>query len=136
MVLTPTYHVFNMYKVHMDATRLATSVASENYAHKDEKIPQVSVSASKDAEGRINISLCNLDHSSAADVELDLRGLAGLKLRVSGTELTASVKDAHNTFEQPDMVAPAAFQAFTVDGSAITAKLSPMSVTVLQVVAE
>ncbi|MGG1633143.1 alpha-N-arabinofuranosidase [Paenibacillus sp. FSL K6-3182] len=136
MVLTPTYHVFDMYKVHQDATLLTTSIDSQDYAHNDQKIPQVSVSASKDASGRIHVSLCNLDNQSEADVEIDLRGLAGAGLKVSGTELTASVKDAHNNFENPEAVAPTAFQAFTVNGSKISAKLSPMSVTVLELISE
>lgn len=136
MVLTPTYHVFDMYKVHQDATLLSTSITSEDYAHADQKIPQVSVSASKDEEGRIHVSLCNLDNQSGADVEIDLRGLADQALRVTGTELTASIKDAHNTFEQPNAVAPTAYHAFTVEGTIISAKLSPMSVTVLELISE
>lgn len=135
MVLTPTYHVFDMYKVHQDATALTTSIDGNEYKRGGQAIPQVSVSASKDAEGRIHVSLCNLDNENAADVDIDLRGLAAAALKVTGTELTASVKDAHNTFEQPEAVAPAAYQAFTVEGSAIRAKLSPMSVTVLEVIA-
>jgi alpha-N-arabinofuranosidase len=136
MVLTPTYHVFDMYKVHQDATSLAATVDSAPYTRGGESIPQVSVSASKDAAGRIHISLCNLDSDSAADIEIDIRGLAAQGLQVTGTELTAGVKDAHNTFEQPGAVAPTAYDAFSVEGTSIKAKLSPMSVTVLALSAE
>ncbi|MOA56419.1 Intracellular exo-alpha-L-arabinofuranosidase 2 [compost metagenome] len=57
-------------------------------------------------------------------------------MKVKGTELTASIKDAHNTFDNPDHVAPKAYQAFSVDGTTVKAKLSPMSVTVLELVSE
>jgi len=136
MVVTPTYHVFDMYKVHQDASLLQTAVTSEEYTRDNASIPQVSVSASKDAEGRIHISLVNLDNAGSAEVEIDLRGLTGSNVAISGTELTASIKDAHNTFEQPDAVAPKAFNSFALEGTKITAKLSPMSVTQLQVIAE
>ncbi len=131
MVLTPTYHVFDMYKVHQDATGLKTTVESQPYTRDGQSIPQVSVSASKDAAGSIHISLCNLDSDAAAEVEIDIRGLAASGLKVEGTELTAAIQDAHNTFNNPDSVAPNVYRAFSVEGSSIKAKLSPMSVTVL-----
>ncbi|MBD2867464.1 alpha-N-arabinofuranosidase [Paenibacillus arenilitoris] len=132
MVLTPTYHVFDMYKVHQDATQLKAEFESEPYVRGGQSIPQVSVSASKDAEGRIHVSLCNLDNANGAEVAIDLRGLAASGLTVTGTELTASAKDAHNTFEQPDAVSPKPFREFAVNGTSVSAKLSPMSVTVLE----
>ncbi|WP_306766703.1 alpha-L-arabinofuranosidase C-terminal domain-containing protein, partial [Staphylococcus hominis] len=46
MILTPTYHVFDMYKVHQDAERLATHHSGADYEMNGEKIPQVSVTAS------------------------------------------------------------------------------------------
>jgi len=136
MVLTPTYHVFDMFKVHQDASLLHSSVTSAAYTRDEHSISQLSVSASKDAQGRIHISLCNLDNAAEAEVDIDLRGLDGAELVISGTELTASEKDAHNTFEQPDQVAPAAFHAFRMEDGKLKAKLSPMSVTVLEVIAQ
>lgn len=136
MITTPTYHVFDMYKVHQDASLLHTAVVSDDYVRGDASIPQVSVSASKDAEGRIHISLCNLDNVNGTEVEIDLRGLEGQQLAITGTELTASVNDAHNTFEQPNAVAPAAFHSFTVEGTKVKVNLSSMSVTQLQVIVQ
>ncbi|MDQ6421788.1 alpha-N-arabinofuranosidase [Paenibacillus sp. LHD-117] len=134
MLLTPTYHVFDMYKVHQDAERLELRLVSEErYSFGGESIAKLSASASKDAEGRIHISLCNVDPSNAAELSIDLRGLAGGGIRVSGTELTANAMDAHNTFEQPDRVKPAPFSEFAVEGTSLRVKLSPMSVTVLRI---
>ncbi|QYR23233.1 alpha-N-arabinofuranosidase [Paenibacillus sp. sptzw28] len=135
MILTPTYHVFDMYKVHQDAELLSTDWVVADYEHDGNRIPQVSVSASKDSEGRIHISLCNLSHESGADVQIDLRGLAGQKTTVTGTELSSQATNAHNTFERPDAVSPSEFKAFSLEGSSIRAQLSPMSVTVLEVIA-
>src|SRR5262249_3960253 len=48
MVLTPTYHVFEMYTVHHDAKLLPTELQSADCQSSTDKIPQVNVSASRD----------------------------------------------------------------------------------------
>ncbi|MDR6884848.1 alpha-N-arabinofuranosidase [Bacillus sp. 3255] len=136
MVLTPTYHVFDMYKVHQDAELLDIHSSIAELGSGKEAIPQISVSASRDAEGRIHISLCNLDHEAGAHVALELRGLTGSIASITGTTLTSDVIDGHNTFEETDRVAPVAFTAFTLNGEQLSVELPPMSVTVLELRAE
>ncbi|MBD0378953.1 alpha-N-arabinofuranosidase [Paenibacillus sedimenti] len=134
MLLTPTYHVFDMYKVHHDATLLNTHLVSDYYEHDGRKMPQTSVSASKDEQGRIHVSLCNLDPAAGSDVRIELRGIAGASgLKINGTELTASAIDGHNTFDQPEAVKPQAFHSYSLEGNEIRVQLSPRSVTVLEV---
>ena len=53
MVLTPTYHVFDMYKVHQNATLLPLTLESDNYAYGDATLPAISATASRDGNGRI-----------------------------------------------------------------------------------
>jgi alpha-N-arabinofuranosidase len=89
MILTPTYHVFEMFKVHQDAQLLAVDSLLNEYKYKDEKLPQVSVSASKNAEGKVHISLCNIDNKKDAELELDIRGLGLSSANVSGRILSA-----------------------------------------------
>lgn len=132
MLLTPTYHVFDMYKVHQDAFLLDTHLEASDYVKDGQVLPQVSVSASKDEQGVLHISLCNLDHEHSANLDLNLRGLNG-SIRVSGSELTAGQMNEHNTFDDPARIEPKAFSGFTVAGHQIKASLSPMSVTVLEV---
>lgn len=132
MLLTPTYHVFEMYKVHQDAERLDTHYSGGAYEMDGESIPHVSVSASRTEDGKINVSLCNLSHASKAEVSVALRGLKGSLSKVSGRQLTAGAPDAHNTFEAADNVKPAAFTDFEVEDQTLRAKLAPMSVTVLE----
>ncbi len=132
MVLTPTYHVFDMYKVHQDATRLAADVDCPKYALGEANIPQVSVSASKDAAGRLHISLCNLDPGAPASVTCTLKG-AEVKT-VKGTVLTAPAMNAHNTFENPDAVKPAGFDDVRLkDASTLQLTLPSKSVVVLEI---
>ncbi|NQX48192.1 alpha-N-arabinofuranosidase [Paenibacillus tritici] len=133
MLLTPTYHVFNMYKVHQDAELLELTVDSPVYSYEGVEIPEVSASASVTAEGVIHVSLCNLNHAAPAVLPLELRGLAGQSATVSGTTLAGASIDAHNTFEQPEAVKPQAFNAFKLEGDTLTVELPPMSVTVLAI---
>jgi alpha-N-arabinofuranosidase len=133
MIVTPTYHVFEMFKVHHDAEYLdVTMLDGSKYEHQGESLPQVSVSASKAADGKIHISLCNLDSRASADVDLQLRGLSRSAV-VSGRILTASHRQAHNTFEQPDAVQPAIYEGAVLDAQSLTATLPPMSVVVLAI---
>jgi alpha-L-arabinofuranosidase len=132
MLVTPTYHVFEMYKVHQDATRLDLALESEDYVFGDQTVKKLNVSASKDAEGRIHVTICNLDHAEGAKVELDLRGLSTLS-GVNGRVLTADTIQAHNTFEQPDTVKPVAFSGFKTEGTRLVAELPSKSVVSLTI---
>ena len=131
MVLTPTYHVFDMYKAHHDATLLPVELQSGDYKFGDDRIPALSVSASRDKQGRIHISLCNLDPRAGAKVVCELRGLEPKK--VSGQVLTAAEMNAHNTFENPEQLKPASFDDAHLHNSTLTVTLPAKSVVVLKV---
>ncbi|SMB97733.1 alpha-N-arabinofuranosidase [Deinococcus hopiensis] len=133
MILTPTYHVFNMYKVHQDALLVDTHALPVGIQNEDRPHPSLSVSTSKDAQGLLHISLCNADLLSENEVTLDLRGLAAPGVLVTGTVMNSEIRDAHNTFEAPGVVMPSEFKAFAVEGTIIRVTLPRMSVTVLEV---
>jgi alpha-N-arabinofuranosidase len=127
LVLTPTYHVFDMYKVHQDATRLELELSSEPYRFGDAVIPKLSASASRDGEGRINLTVCNLDHADGATLEVELRGVGAVK-SVSGLVLTAENMQAHNTFDEPEAVKPVPFGGAKAEGGKLRADLPAKSV--------
>src|SRR5690606_19219299 len=104
MILTPTYHVFEMYKVHQDAEKVSLDINSEAFKEEDKEMPQVTSSASKMDDGTLNITLCNVDRTNAADLAVDLRGID--VNQITGRVLTANEMDAHNTFDNPDNVKP------------------------------
>ncbi|GIO30454.1 MULTISPECIES: alpha-N-arabinofuranosidase [Paenibacillus] len=132
MVLTPTYHVFDMYKVHQDAELLDLNLSSGTYSAFGREIPEVSASASRDANGRIHISLCNLNHASSSSVSIDLRGLGTSAPAITGSTLTSDNLDAHNTFDQPERIAPQPFHAYKLEGSRLELELPSKSVTVIE----
>ena len=130
MLLTPTYHVMEMYNVHQDAVRLPLTVRSEAYALNGQTLPAVSASASRDKGGAVHISLVNIDAHKPQAVSLDLGSLpAG---SVSGRILQAESLQAHNTFAQPQKIKPVAFNGARLEGNTLTVTLPPFSVVVLQ----
>jgi alpha-L-arabinofuranosidase len=130
MILTPTYHVFDFYKVHQDAVLLPMSFDSGSYEFGGESIPAVTASASRDAQGRIHITLANLDPNRARTIQAAVRGQN--VSRVSGRILTADDMRAHNTFERPNTVQPAQFTGARLSGGNLTIQLPAKSVVVLE----
>jgi alpha-L-arabinofuranosidase len=131
MVLTPTYHAFKMYKVHQDSELLELDIKSPEYTLGDESLPQVTATASVDAEGKIHISLCSLNPNEAAEVECELRGSG--KTSVTGTILTADTMNAHNTFEDPERVTIKDFNSAVIIDGKLKVKLPAMSIVTLEV---
>jgi alpha-N-arabinofuranosidase len=129
MALTPTYHVFDMYQVHQDATFLPVDLETDYDMQGGETIPVVSASASKDAEGRVHVSLVNLDPSAAAAVKASIQGEGFTS--VAGRILTADALDAHNTVDAPNRVQPTNFTGATLQDSSLEVQLPPHSVVVL-----
>lgn len=131
MILTPTYHVFDMYKVHQDATLLPLTLDQGTYAFEGESIPALSASASKDNTGTIHLTLVNLDPHQERTIEATLHGQA--VSQVTGRLLTAPAMNTHNTFDQPENVQPVDFTGATLQGDRLTIQLPPKSIVALEI---
>src|SRR5690606_1401586 len=55
MTLTPTYHVFHMYRPFQGATHLPAEIETPQYVVGDVTVPSVSVSAARGEDGRIQM---------------------------------------------------------------------------------
>ena len=130
MILTPTYHVMKMYSIHQDAKLIPVSFNSPLYTYNGETLPAVSVSASKDKNGLVHISLVNVDSKNKNKVEIDLSGI-GIK-NVSGTILTSSKLQDHNSFDVPNKIVPVAFKGFENKKGKLEIVIPPFSVLVLE----
>ena len=131
MTVTPSYWVFEMFVPHHDATLLPSELKSADYTFNSQKIPAVSVSASRDKSGKIHVTLCNLNPNQSAEVAVDLQGAKAQK--ISGQVLTAPEMNAHNTFENPDAIKPADLSAFKTTDAGFTVTLPSKSVVALEV---
>jgi alpha-N-arabinofuranosidase len=130
MVLTPTYWVFYLYKVHQDATLLPISFTSNQYRQGDRAIDAVSVSASKDADGKIHITLVNADPNNEQRISTQLVG-ASVK-NISGQMLTADKINDYNSIDQPSKVSVKEFKGASLSGSNLSVVLPSKSVVMLE----
>ncbi len=131
MMLTPTYHIYDMYKVHHDATMLPLSFESPAYNFGDDSLLAVSISASKDRDGIIHLSLVNIDPENSLPLSIDLRGSD--EKRVKGTILTSERMNSYNTFENSREVMPAEFKDAKVQKGRVELTLPARSVVVLEI---
>jgi alpha-N-arabinofuranosidase len=131
MLLTPTYHVFDLYQVHQDAQLLPLQFASPDYVLGGEKIPALNASASKDKNGVVHISLVNLDATHALKLETALPGVSWKT--VTGRVLTSAKVNDYNSFDKPNNVKLAAFAGAKKHGDKLAVELPPRSVVVLEV---
>jgi alpha-N-arabinofuranosidase len=130
IVLTPTYYVFRMYKVHQGATRIPIELSAPKYTLGETAIPALSASASRDSAGRLHLSVVNLDPNRSANITASLTG-AQLG-SVAGEILTAPAMNAMNTFDNPHTVQPAPFSGFRMAGSQLTLDVPAKSVVALE----
>lgn len=130
MLLTPTYHVMEMYNVHQDALLLPVSITSGDYVFGTEKLPAVSASASKDKNGVTHLSLVNIDAKHTQEISIEAFG-AKYKT-VTGRILSSAKLQDHNTFEDPEKIKPAAFKGASLKNDVLNVKLPPFSVVVLE----
>ncbi|HVV29020.1 MAG TPA: alpha-L-arabinofuranosidase C-terminal domain-containing protein [Rhizomicrobium sp.] len=126
MLLTPTYHVFDMYQPFMGAVPYPATVSGPDYSFAGHSMAMVDVSAARGKDGKLYLALVNTDPHRSAHVVTNLTGTA------RGRILTGAAMDAHNTFDAPDAIHPAAFSG-TKDGGKLAVDLPAKSVAVIAV---
>ena len=131
MLLTPTYHIFKMYKVHQDATYLPIDLTCEKISVRDNRtVPMVSATASKNKDGVIHISLSNVDADEAQEITINLGDTKAKK--AVGEILTASKLTDYNSFEKPNIVKPAPFKEVKINKGTMKVKLPAKSIVTLE----
>lgn len=123
MIKTPTYHVFSLYKNHMDATKI------DSWGDTKET---TSYTATK-KDGVMTLSFCNYAIDESDEVTLDL----GFNIQdVHAEVLVGETMDAHNTFEEPERVNVEVFSGYEIAGESLKITLPPKSVVSIYVKAE
>lgn len=145
MILTPTYHVFDMYKVHQDAVMLPLEVTSPLYSRGDDAIVRISdkvrkagelqaisATASKDKSGAVHVTFVNVDPANDIDINCSLRGMASGSVK-SGQILTAKNLREHNTFEKPANVQLADFKGAKYKNGDLSLKVPAGSLVTIKI---
>lgn len=130
MVLTPTYHVFRMYNVHQDAVYIPVEVPEIRATDGNGRpYPLLDATASKAADGALNITLTNT--SLTEDAEMTICLDTAVKGKVHGEILTSADIQDHNDFDNPDIVRPMQFKDFKVRNGKLTVTLPSKSIVSL-----
>lgn len=118
MVLTPTYHIFKMYKDHQENTLVGSFLTTKELTseiNNKKSYPQLTESASIDENGVVYSTITNCSASEAVEIKCQVAD-------TSVTEITAEILtgDIHdkNDFENGERVTVKAFNDFemTADG--------------------
>jgi alpha-N-arabinofuranosidase len=130
MLLTPTYHVFDLYKVHQDAKLIPLEFTSPDYISGDQKIPAVNASASVDAKSVVHITLVNLDPAKAININSAISGTkwSGVK----GQIITSPKFNDYNSFDVPNKIVAKAFNGAKKSGDKLSVTLPALSVVMLE----
>ena len=130
MIVTPTYHVFDLYQGHQGAKLLPTQVSAPDYLSGDVRVPAISVSSSRADSGVITVSVVNLNPKRAARIELDIHG--SKVAQASGRVIAATTLDAHPDFEKPDPLGPAKLAGISLRDARVYLTAPSASVVVVE----
>ena len=145
MVLTPTYHVFEMYTPFMEATYLPIDLESEvmavSKAYFKEKAdakdagyrpcPMLSASAAKTQDGSIVLAVTNVSLDKDQTIDFNFAGYNANQ--VSGRILTSKNVADFNDFQHPDVVAPKGYNEAQLKKGVLTVKVPAKSIIVLNI---
>ena len=131
IILTPTYHTFDLYKPHKDATLLPFYLESPEYQFDGDSQSAISVSASISDEGTINISMVNIDPDNSISLQCKLVDVESQS--IVGKILTSQNINDYNSFENRNVVSISEYKDFKVSKGDIDVNLPPKSVIMLHV---
>lgn len=113
MLLTPTYHVFHMYKPFQDAQQLPLSLkGNKKVGPSKYKIPKISASAARTKDNQTVLAIANVDLSKPQKIKLK-----GQWRSAKGRILSAEKMDAHNSFASPSAVEPKPYSGLIEEDS-------------------
>ncbi|MDE7043581.1 MAG: alpha-N-arabinofuranosidase, partial [Acetatifactor sp.] len=118
-------------KGHQDAELLESAFAGEQIIGTEEnKVPSLQESVSLQKDGSILATLANLSVTESYPVEILLAETKPEQVKAS---ILTGEMHAHNTFEEPDTVKEAAFEAVTVTQRGVSFTIPPCSVVSLEI---
>ncbi|MBP5733791.1 MAG: alpha-N-arabinofuranosidase, partial [Lachnospiraceae bacterium] len=131
MVKTPTWHVFNLYKVHQDNDLVeSTLIGNEDVGIGNLKAQKMTESVSMDAKGKLYITMTNMSLDAPEAMEVTF---GSSKVKSVKAQIVTGKMDAHNTFRTPNKVQGTEFEGVTVTKEGLSFELPARSVVLLEV---
>ena len=132
MLLTPTYHVFHMYKHHQDAELVESWLegAGKIGLKEQEMVPDVQESVSVDKDGVLTITLNNLSPEEDRQMEVVLTKKEPSRIEA---KIVRGRMQSYNTFEEPEQVREEAFTQIQVTDRGLSFTMPACSVMMIRV---
>ena len=124
MLLTPTYHIFKMFKSHAENTLLGSYITSD-YLEDNKKTPILTESASIDEDGTIISTISNISLTDKAEIKCQIADFAVSEVKA---EIVSGNARDYNTFENKEVVKTVEFTDFTLTNDGFIANVPPCSV--------
>lgn len=125
MLLTPTYHVFDLYKAHQGGTLIDSFIETETIGNEKSAVPNLHESVSMNSKGNITATVCNLSVTDDYDIELSIfdKGVKSAKATILHNKMNAC-----NTFENPANVCTEEFTDIVMKDGKLRFKIPACSV--------
>ncbi|MDE1191762.1 MAG: alpha-L-arabinofuranosidase C-terminal domain-containing protein [Arachidicoccus sp.] len=129
MLLTPTYYVFDLYKVHQDAKLIPLQFSAPEYKSGNDSIAAINASASLDSTGTINITFVNLDatHDITVSTNIDGKSYNSIKGQILSSDKLADIND----FTDKNKVITKSFVVSKKQGNQLNVTLPKHSIVLL-----
>jgi alpha-N-arabinofuranosidase len=133
-ILTPSFHVFEMYASHQGAQAVRTEVVAPrvSYSRNDKPADFHGLAGSASLNNKqLTLTVVNPDLTNARETEIVVGGARAASFR--SRVLSASDVHTHNSFENPRALEPKDGPENAVAGGTLVFRFEPASVTRLQI---
>ena len=100
LVKTPTFYVFKMFLPHhrANAKWAPNTLTSENITGNSQTFPVLSAGSTVDDQGRINISLANVDLVNTRTIKVTVNSAKSAYAVTTAQVITGPAKDSYNDY--------------------------------------
>jgi alpha-N-arabinofuranosidase len=135
LVRTPTFYVFKMLIPHhrANAKWAPSTLTSENITGNGQTFPVLSAGSSVDDQGRVNISLANVDLVNTRTIKVTINSSKSGYTVSTAQVITGPAKDSYNDYAQTEKVniQPLAGSSCSIAGKTLQVTLPAKSVAML-----
>lgn len=124
MLLTPTYHIFKMYKDHQENTLLGSYITTPDIS-KNGKLPKLIESASLKEDGTIVATIVNTSLNEESEIHCQI---ADFNVEEIKAEILGGEAHLYNSFENKNVVETKAFADYEVLSDGFKATIPACSV--------
>ena len=120
MLLTPTYHVFDLFMAHQNAQRIESYVQQDLTGTAEAKVPAMQISASQDDTGNVHATLVNLSADEPCEAHIHLEGAS---FSTAAIRYISGDINSHNEFDQEPQVQIKALTDIKIQANSFTLDL-------------